>query len=201
MSDKKATPDERTPVHHITALLEQVREVVRKAGVIISTHTADTPADVASASLEEIRADPKLWAAYNRGREDRIREQVTRSSPEAFPSTNVTPRPGPVQTVRPGANTHPESTEYSDLVGLRQQEAREGHLRHPRPWQSPTLPRSLPSPHPSTPAERATPNPGSDAQASAPIQPLKTGRRRLKDVEWYHTFREKRRRQKCERVS
>lgn len=52
---------ETTLLWHITALLEQAREMARMLGVII-----DPPTEMTTASIWELRANPTLWTVYKR---------------------------------------------------------------------------------------------------------------------------------------
>jgi hypothetical protein len=136
MAERKRSTEERTPLRHIAAFLEQAREVARAAGVNITTHTIDTPAHVASASIGKLRADPMLWAAYNRGWVDHtqmVRDQVTMPPPAAASTFEGMPPHRMEQTASRGANPHPETTEWTGLEALRRQQARGGRLRDPRP--------------------------------------------------------------------
>lgn len=125
--ERKSTPErETTAFQQRAVLLKPGREVVRTAGLTVTSRTLDSPEAVATASIYQLRTNPMLWAAYNRGREFhkyRIQLAAKRGQMSAIPTpplqvqvqelpTPITQNesvPSPPPVLWPGINPHPEA--------------------------------------------------------------------------------------------
>ncbi|XP_025406035.1 lysine-rich arabinogalactan protein 19-like [Sipha flava] len=85
----------------VVEMLEKVREAVTSQGPSGSCRTVD---DVKKAGVDQLRAEPLLWAAYCRGWADRTADLVrtlgsSAARSPATPATTKTPRPSTHQRV------------------------------------------------------------------------------------------------------